>query len=32
MNFSAIVGNHLTISVHLRLKPAASETRADAGN
>jgi polyisoprenoid-binding protein YceI len=31
-NFSAIVGNHLTISVHLRLKPAASETRADAGN
>jgi polyisoprenoid-binding protein YceI len=30
-NFSEVVGNHLSISVHLRLKPAA-EKQADAGN
>jgi len=30
-DFSAVVGNNLTIAVHLRLKPAASETHASGG-
>jgi polyisoprenoid-binding protein YceI len=31
-NFSAVVGNRLIISVHMRLRPAGSEKQADAGN
>jgi polyisoprenoid-binding protein YceI len=31
-NFSAVVGNHLTISVHMRLRPAGSEAQANAAN
>jgi polyisoprenoid-binding protein YceI len=31
-NFNAVVGNHLTILVHMRLMPKASEERAAAGN
>lgn len=31
-DFSAIAGNHLIISVHMRLKPASSEALAAAGN
>ena len=31
-DFSAVVGNHLIISVHMRLKPASSEALAAAGN
>ena len=31
-NFNAIVGNHLTVLVQLRLAPSASEERAAAGN
>jgi hypothetical protein len=32
MNFNAIVGNHLTILVHLRLMAKASGKQAAAGN
>lgn len=31
-DFSAVVGNHLNISVHMRLKPASPEALAAAGN
>lgn len=31
-NFSAVVGNHVIIAVHMRLRPAGSEAQANAGN